>query len=88
MLYLHSSPARVDIFCKKRRKRKGMIHASKKKKNKLQIVIYGRFWGKCRDFRRENFLQAEMYNEGVKRVTCSLPRLSSYRSPWNWISEL
>ncbi len=45
MLYLHSSPARADIFCKKKKKKKrnDSFFASKEKKNKLQIVIYGRF---------------------------------------------
>ncbi len=45
MLYLHSSPARVDIFCKKKKKKKrnDSFFASKEKKNKLQIVIYGIF---------------------------------------------
>ncbi len=65
---------------KKKKKRNDSFFASKEKKNKLQIVIHGRFCGKCGDFRRENFVQAEMCKEGVKRVTCSLPRLSSCRS--------
>jgi hypothetical protein len=50
---------------KKKKKRNDSFFASKEKKIKLKIVIYGRFWGKCGDFRRENLVQAEMYKEGV-----------------------
>ncbi len=39
MLYLHSSPARVDIFCKKRIKRKGMIHSLLQRRRKISYKL-------------------------------------------------
>jgi hypothetical protein len=48
----------------------------------LQIAIFGRFWGKCRGCRRQNFVSDETYKLGAKWVTFTLPKLCSYRSSW------
>ncbi len=67
MLSLNSSSARVNIFSKKR-KRKGIIHSCLKgetKKVTTVIALYGRFWGKCRGFKRQNFVPAGMCKVGA-----------------------